>query len=621
MTSAAAAGRPAGWKEPFHPEHSILHYVWKLLRLQISVAWSTFRAARLRRKIGTIIVALVVILFAGGVFAVSWVLLGFLQSPDLAKILAEQNQPTLAPFLETVPVLILAGAFLAILLTSFGVLLSALYLSGDLDFLMAAPVPIRAVFIAKQLQAILPNFGLIALFGLPVLFGLGAAGGYNFLYYPMVVIVLGMLALAAAGTSSLLVMGVARIFPPRRVAEVLGAVGAVLSIVCSQSGNFVNAMRLDEQNLDPNQIPFAAMTRFNAAWNPLSWAGRGLVNLGRAEILPALLFLGLTLLLTGGLFLISLQVAERLYYSGWASMQAGGRKKRAAPKVRQPGVVLAGRHPGVIPAGTVRAGAAGAASLLRFIPQSVRGLAGKDFLTLRRDPRNMGQLITPLIVGAMYGFFLFRSGGIPPAGRGEAPAWFMDILSNIMIYGNIGISLLVGWSLISRLGLIGFSQEGKNYWMLKTAPVPASRMLAAKFIVAYLPGLVVGLIFMVIISLIQRASLSILFFGMGVVALSTVGAAGINVAFGVTGVNLTWEDPRRMSSGWSGCFSMILSFLYMGIAISLFFGPAVLLAAFGLPALAGQAVGLLMGGTFSAACALIALNLVKNRVPRIGDES
>jgi ABC-2 type transport system permease protein len=611
MTSAPAA---AGWKTPFHPEHSLIHYVWKLLRLQLSITWSTFRTARLRRKIGTIVVVLVTILFAGGVFAASWVLLGLLRSPELAKILAEQNQPTLAPFLETVPVLILAGAFLGILLTSFGVLLSALYLSGDLDFLMAAPVPIRAVFIAKQLQAILPNFGLIALFGLPVLFGLGAAGGYNFLYYPMVVIILGMLALAAAGTSSLLVMGVARIFPPRRVAEVLGAVGAILSILCSQSGNFVNAMHLDE-NLNPQQIPFAAMTRFNAAWNPLSWAGRGLVNLGRAEILPALLFLGLTLLLTGGLFLISLQVAERLYYSGWASMQAGGRKKRAAPKVRQPGEVLAGRHPGVIPAGT----AAGAASLLRFIPQPVRGLVGKDFLTLRRDPRNMGQLITPLIVGAMYGFFLFRSGGIPPAGRGEAPAWFMDILSNIMIYGNIAISLLVGWSLISRLGLIGFSQEGKNYWMLKTAPVPASRMLAAKFIVAYLPGLVVGLIFMLVISLIQRASLSILFFGMGVVALSTIGAAGINVAFGVTGVNLTWEDPRRMSSGWSGCFSMILSFLYMGIAVSLFFGPAVLLAAFGLPALAGQAVGLLMGGIYSAACALIALNLVKNRVPRIGD--
>jgi ABC-2 type transport system permease protein len=605
MTSAAAAGRPAGWKEPFHPEHSILHHVWKLLRLQISVAWSTFRAARLRRKIGTIIVALVVILFAGGVFAVSWVLLGFLQSPDLAKILAEQNQPTLAPFLETVPVLILAGAFLGILLTSFGVLLSALYLSGDLDFLMAAPVPIRAVFIAKQLQAILPNFGLIALFGLPVLFGLGAAGGYNFLYYPMVVIVLGMLALAAAGTSSLLVMGVARIFPPRRVAEVLGAVGAIFSIVCSQSGNFVNAMHLDEQNLDPNQIPFAAMSRFNAAWNPLSWAGRGLVNLGRAEILPALLFLGLTLLLTGGLFLISLQVAERLYYSGWANMQAGGRKKRTAQAKR---------------AAPVRTGAAGS-FLAEFIPQPVMGLIRKDFLTLRRDPRNMGQLITPLIVGFMYLFILFRPGGVSFEGRGEAPEWFMQLIETGMIYSNIGISLLVGWSLISRLGIMGFSQEGKNYWMLKTAPVGPVRLLIAKMLVAYLPGLVMGTLFMLIISLIRGASISVLLFGLAVVALSIVGAAGINVAFGVVGVNLTWEDPRKMNPGLSGCFSMLLSFLYMGVSVVLFFGPPMLLSAFGLPELAGQAIGLLLGGVFSLGCAAIALGLVKNRVPRIGEES
>ena len=95
------------------------------------------------------------------------------------------------PFLEAVPVLILTELFLGILLTSFGVLLQALYLSGDMDFLLAAPVPIRAVFIAKLLQAVLPNFGLIALFGLPVLFGLGMSEGYNLLYYPLVLLVHG----------------------------------------------------------------------------------------------------------------------------------------------------------------------------------------------------------------------------------------------------------------------------------------------------------------------------------------------------------------------------------------------------------------------------------------------
>ena len=96
--------------------------------------------------------------------------------------------------------MILAALFLGILFTSFGVLLQALYLSGDMDFLLTSPVPIRAVFVTKLLQAVLPNFGLIALFGLPVLFGLGFSEHYNFLYYPLVLLIMIALTLAAAGT-------------------------------------------------------------------------------------------------------------------------------------------------------------------------------------------------------------------------------------------------------------------------------------------------------------------------------------------------------------------------------------------------------------------------------------
>jgi ABC-2 type transport system permease protein len=607
MTAAPAA---AARKEPFHPERPLPHYVWKLLRLQIVLTISTFRAARLRRKIGTIVLALVILAFAAGVFAVSWLMLGFLNSPELAQILAEQNQPSLAPFLESMPALILAGAFLGILVTSFGVLLSALYLSGDMDFLLSSPVPVRAVFITKQLQAILPNFGFIALFGLPVLFGLGAAGGYNFLYYPLVVIVLAMLALAAAGLSSLLVMGVVRIFPARRVAEVLGAIGALLSILCSQSGNFVNAMRLDEQSVNPNQIPFATVSRFNSVWNPLTWAGRGLVDLGEARFLTALLFLGVTLALTGGLYLLSLQTAERLYYTGWASMQTGVRKKRTAPAK----IAAAAK-----PAKQARTAAA-SSFLAEFLPRPVLGMVRKDFTALRRDPRNLTQLVTPIILGAMYVFILFRSGNIPAEGQEEAPEWLMQLIQTAMIYGNVGISLLVGWSFISRLGLMGFSQEGKNYWMLKSAPVGAAALMAGKFLVAYIPGLAVGWLFMLIISLVRGAPLSILLFGWAVVALAIVGAAGVNVAFGVTGVNLKWEDPRRMTSGWSGCFSVLASFLYMGIAAVLFFGPPILVSGLGLPAVAGQAIGLLLGGAFSFVCGAAALALVRKRVEHIGED-
>ena len=57
--------------------------------------------------------------------------------------------------LASVPVLVVTMAFISLLVTRIGVLLQALYLAGDMDFLISAPVPVRAVFIAKMLQAIL----------------------------------------------------------------------------------------------------------------------------------------------------------------------------------------------------------------------------------------------------------------------------------------------------------------------------------------------------------------------------------------------------------------------------------------------------------------------------------
>ena len=199
-----------------------------------------------------------------------------------------------------------------------------------MDFLLSAPVPIRAIFITKLLQAMLPNFGLILLFGLPVLFGLGASGGYNVLYYPLVVIVLALVALATAGLSSLLVMAVVRIFPARRVAEVLGFIVAILSFTCSQSGQFARYANISEAQA--TQV-LGMATRFNTPWSPLTWAGRGLVDLGEGRWLSGGGLVLLTIGVTSGIFALSLATAERLYYSGWASVQVSpGKKARRATR-------------------------------------------------------------------------------------------------------------------------------------------------------------------------------------------------------------------------------------------------------------------------------------------------
>ncbi len=568
--------------------------VWKLMRLQLRISISGFRHARPRQKLGTIVLVGVVLALLVGAFLASAALLRFLRSPELAADIP------VAGLIAVVPSLVLTSAFLAILLTGFGVLLQGLYLARDMEFLLSAPVPIRAVFISKMLQAILPNFGLTALFGLPVLFGLGASQGYRLLFYPLVVLVLVALALAAGGLSSLVVMGVVHVVPARRVAEVLAFVGAVLSLLCSQSGPL--ASRLMFASGQASQA-LALAARFNSPWSPLAWAGRGLIDLGQGEWLPAAGYLLLSLGLCSVVFLLALSSVERLYYSGWAGIQAGTRAKRPA--------LVAHRASLSTPASPKRE--------LALLPSPIRAILVKDFLVLRRDLRNMGQLVTPLIIGIVYAVMLVSNGGKIAPEVIPAPAWAVQATQNVWLYGNVGISLFVGWVLVSRLALMGISQEGQSYWLLKSSPLTPSRLLVAKFLVAYLPTLALGEGFLLVVSLVQRAGAGTVLFGALVVGLCLAGDSGLALALGVAGANLNWEDSRHMMSGTQGCLSTFSSFAYMLVALGLFFAPPVLLPLLGVSQTAGQVLGLLLGGAVAITCAVVPLVLVLPRVPLIGE--
>ena len=580
------------------PSRALLPTVWKLLGLRWRINFNSFRRGKFRTKFFTVFGLVALLALAGVLFWLSWMLLGFLRSPQLVKYTGVDS----APFLDSIPVAVFTVMFVGILLTSFGVLLQALYLSGDMDFLLAAPVPIRAVFFTKLLQAVLPNFSLMLLFGLPLLYGLGASRSYNFLFYPLVPLVMAALTLAAAGLSSLLVMLVVRIFPAKRVAEVLGFLGATISILCSQSGNLMGIRRSSSANTTiqiKNLIDL--LVRFNNPWFPLNWAGRGLVELGNGNWLPGVLLITLTLALFAGAFWFALATAESWYYTGWARMQVVVRKKRS---------VASASRPESAPRGTLFS------RLGRLLPAPTRGIIQKDFITLRRDLRNLSQLVTPLIFGVIYASAFLRNG--PPSST-ASNNFFTQSLQSLFVYGNVGVALFVGWQLLTRLGGMAFSQEGKNYWMLKVSPVRVWHLMAAKFVVAYLPALVLGSIFMTGVSVIQRLPIGSYLYSMVVTAFCLIGMAGVMVAFGAAGANLTWDDPRKMNAGWLGCFGMIVMVLLTAISFTLFVGPLWLVAFLELPEIYGYLGGLLLGGIFCIGSAFFPLALAYKKVEKLGE--
>lgn len=585
--------------------------VWKLLRLRARIMWNNFKRAKLASKIGTIFILLLIL---GGMVFLFWVssmLLRFIESPELAQYIDA------ASFLDAIPTMVLTMAFFLMIMTNFGVLLQSLYLSHDMDFLVTSPLPMRAVFVAKLLEAILPTFVLFCAASLPVLFGLGTASGYNPLYFGFLIAMLALLALAASGMASILVMAVVRVVPARRVAEVLGFVGAMVSILCGQSGNIVNAMDIEGEQFGAALGAFATL---NTAWSPLAWAGRGLLAIGRGDWLPGLGLSLISLVLFGAVFASALYAAEQLYYTGWSSMQGSPQRKRSSRSK-----ALSKAAPASVEAAqaTLNGALAGKGEKPRagWLPAPLRAMVIKDALLLRRDPRNLSQLFTPLIIGFV---MIFST----QAGRGEAREALAEVgMVNIEFYFMVALSIFVGWMLMLNLASLAFTREGKSYWMLKSSPVHPWHLLGGKYIVSYLPAVAFSVLFLVVTFALRGVSFAMLPFSILVVLFTIAGANAIALAFGVAGANLEWDSPQRQRlSGASGCLLFIAISVSVVIYLALFLGPPIAWQIVGAiqgtastPPVLSYILGLLLGATASLATTFFALRLSIPRLAKIGE--
>ena len=562
----------------------MLSYVWKLLRARWRITWNNIWRASRRRKIGMSFAAFGLAALAAFLVFASWGILSIMRRPEVAPFVTPD-------LIRAVPVLFTSATFLAGLLTNFGALLQTLYLSGDMEFLLAAPVPTRAVFVAKLIQAVLPNFLFMSLFNLPALIGLGIAQGYNVTFFVMLPVTLVLLMLAGAGISAMGVMVVVRVVPARRVAEVLGLVGGVTSLLCSQSSQFMHLSGATRGASSAQMLALAGTaTQFNTPYSPLTWPGRALVALGEGQWLLALLLVGVTATLTLGVFAVSLAASERLYITGWARTRSSGTQHKVARAEHRRATGERWLFPASFPA-------------------AFPAIIAKDWKLLTRDLRNYSQLITPIIFGVIYTFSLAR-------GTQQMPA--SPIGRQVIASGGLGTALFVAWIFAARLALGGIGLEGKRYWLLKVAPLRPEVLLAAKFAVAYLPSLALGSTFLVAATFLGRSGVEVLPYNWVALA-GTVGAlCAVYLAFGTVGANLTWEDPRQVTRGTTGCIGWVAGTATAGIIAGVFSGFP-LLTLLGVPAVLAQGLGLTVGLTLCAVALVAAFLWVRGRVALIGE--
>ena len=465
----------------------------------------------------------------------------------------------------------------------FGLALSALYLSSDLDLLLTTPVPIHSIFTAKLVQATLSTYLLVALPIVPSLWAFGHAQGYNPLYYLGLLPVLLILPLLPTALSALAVMLVVRVVPPRRLAEIMGVLVAVLSIGFSIWGQGASTGAI--RGSQPGVI-FTALRSLDIPFTPPSLAGQALVALGTGDWTDALRGLaGFAALSLCG-FVIALDFSASLYYSGWSKVRSAG--VRGRPR---------------------RAIGAGLPLLRDLLAHPIPALVVKDMRTFPRDLSNLVQILSPLVFSLFWAWQVLRlpvRGGV--SGGPLGVLW--PLVATLWAVGITGM-------VFSRMALTGVSREGRTVWILRSAPVTAWQWLLGKFVVAWAPFVTLGSLLVVALGRFQGNTW--LDVGQGVLAMTLVSLGVTGIALGIGGAipRFDWSQPHQMVGYGEGCLSSIAYGVFSGVILVIF--AAARLAAVRLPdvSLFIWLAALSLAGLLTLAVTLIPLSLAAQRLENV----
>jgi len=475
-----------------------------------------------------------------------------------ASFLTRSDLPVFLP-LGLVPGLLLTFVLIGVLVFGMNQAVKALFLSGDLDRLMVAPVHTRSVMVAKLLSRAPSNLLLLLLFAAPAFVAYGVGIGAGPVYYLLGGVMLLLAPLFGLSVGAVIAMLLVRVLPVNRLNELLTAayafVGIAIALLFQLPRLFLDGSDTQEIAVDITSGTLgSALETIERLPIPTLWAGRGLVALdaGRFEMTGVLGILAY-LVVTLGLFVGIIMTADRLYLSGWLKTQTAGGKRQGLDESKG-----------------------------RFLNGSLAAAIGmKDWLLRLRDPRQMVSLLgggfVAIVVG---GLAIFRGSGGDQSllamsqidsGASGFVAVFMAMFSPGVLMG--AWALFVGVTFLMNTATYALALEGRAFPLLKAAPIRPREVWSAKLWSIYVPfvllfvAVLVGARFAVSYDLrwLPYALVAGLIIGYGLLAIS--------VSIGFRYARLEWTDPRRMLSSGGGLVSLLLSVVYgVPVAIIVLFG-------------------------------------------------
>lgn len=267
---------------------------------------------------------------------------------------------------------------------------------------------------------------------------------------------------------------------------------------------------------------------------PSWWVAEGILALSRDQWGRGIMFLGLLGINLAGWVILIEMAGDAWFFDGWqrsASRAAGGRRRPVLFRSLD--------------------------RLCGILPSDWRAILLKDLRSLFRDPVQWTQ---GLLFFGLLGLYFLNLRHLRY--HMLAPVW-----RNLIVFLNVFSLSAVMCSFCSRFVFPQLSLEGHGFWIVGLAPTTMGRVLTAKFFgaVAGMLGISVGL--MLLSTGMLRVEASVRGAALAVAIAMSLALPGLATGLGAVFLDLKQRNPMAIISGFGGTLNLVLSLIFMALAV------------------------------------------------------
>jgi ABC-2 type transport system permease protein len=427
------------------------------------------------------------------------------------------------------------SVFLLLIFSNVLVAFSTMYKSKEVVYLLQGPVSFREFFLARFVECVAFSSWSLGFLGSPLLLAYGISINASPWFYLAALGFFIPYVIIPACIGSVITLVLVRVFPRLKVPVlVLLGIGTV-------AGFFLYIRRIIESTRIAEDTPitafFAALERSQSAFLPSYWAAEGVLRAGKVELGAALYFFALLVANAAFALWISAELAQRLFYPGWAYLNGQDKQRIKSPDRGPLNAFL---------------------RLLRWIPQPQGALVMKDIKLFWRDPTQWSQFVIFFGIMAIYMANL----------RNSSRYYEEEVWRSWIACLNVGSVTLILATLTSRFVFPLVSLEGRRFWILGLAPLSFRQLVWQKFwlSVATTSFFTVGL------ALLSGYMLQLdpVYYALTVysVVITNFGLAGLAVGLGTLYPTFTEDNPARIVSGMGGTLNLLVSIGYITLVVA-----------------------------------------------------